>query len=168
MADTTKRFPIWAIAAMDEQRVIGQGNTIPWHIPGEQRRFRELTMGNAVIIGRKTFESIGKPLKSRHVIVVSRDRSLELPDVALAHTIEDALEQASEVTTSAICVGGGEEIYAAILPLTDRVYMTQIHASFGGDRRFPAFEGAGFALVATERGDGDVAYSYLTYERPRA
>jgi dihydrofolate reductase len=159
-----KRKPIWLIAAMDESRAIGFRNGIPWSIPGEQSRFREITMGNALIMGRMTYDSIGRPLAGRKIIVLTR-QDVKIANVTVCNTVENALEVANQQTMNAICIGGGEEIYRAFLPLADRIYLTQVHANFGGDRLFPEFEDASFTLVNCELVSGPTPYSYLTFDR---
>jgi dihydrofolate reductase len=161
------RKPICLIAAMDETRAIGRGNDIPWRIPGEQKHFRELTMGNALIMGRLTYDSIGRPLPGRKIIILSRSNALAVAGAEVAHSVEEALRLAHDFDGRAICIGGGEEIYRMFMPLADVLYLTQIHASYGGDRFFPEFSEQDFALTASERVEGAVPYTRLTYERRR-
>jgi dihydrofolate reductase len=155
---------ICLIAAMDEQRAIGLGNAIPWRIPGEQKRFRELTTGNAVIMGRRTYESIGRPLAGRTSIVLTRG-DLELThDALLARSVEDAIEQARPFCKNAIFVGGGAVVYRTFMPLADVIYLTQVHGTFGGDTFFPEIDGS-FRLTEACRVEGDRPYTYQTFER---
>jgi dihydrofolate reductase len=153
------------IAAMDRIRAIGRGNDIPWRIPGEQRRFKDLTMGNALIMGRKTYDSIGRPLPGRHCIILSQCRGLEIPGVMVVSSVPKALEAAERLPGPEIFVGGGGEIYRLFLPLAQWIYLTEIHANFGGDRHFPMIEDTEFTLRASEEVQGEVAYTYRVYER---
>jgi dihydrofolate reductase len=153
------------IAAMDRTRAIGRGNDIPWRIPGEQRRFKDLTMGNALIMGRKTYDSIGRPLPGRHCIILSQCQGLEIPGVMVVSSVPEALEAAEQLSGSEIFVGGGEEIYRLFLPLAQRIYLTEIHANFGGDRHFPVIDSNEFTLLGAEEIQGEVPYTCGTYER---
>lgn len=157
--------PIFLIAAMDRTRAIGRGNDIPWRIPGEQRRFKDLTMGNALIMGRKTYDSIGRPLPGRHSIILSQRQDLEILGVKMVSSVPEALEAAERLPGPEIFVGGGEEIYRLFLPLAQRIYLTKIHAKFGGDRHFPVIDSGEFALLHAEEIQGEVPYTYAIYER---
>lgn len=132
------------IAAMAENRVIGLKNDMPWHLPEDLRRFKALTAGKPVVMGRKTFESIvtrnGRALPGRASIVVSRS-GFAAPDAIVVHGLPDALEKAVEIATAEgldeIFIIGGAQIYAQALPLADRIYLTEIAASPEGDAFFP-------------------------------
>lgn len=128
--------PITAVAAMAENRVIGNGPDIPWTIPGEQRRFKELTMGGVLVMGRATFDSIGRPLPGRLTIVVTRDRTWSHDGVEVAHDIDDALDRAL-ASGRPVFVAGGGEIYAQALPRTDVIELTLVHQRPQGDVFFP-------------------------------
>lgn len=142
-ADAIKVALIWA---MGENRVIGRGNTLPWRLPGEMQYFRAITLGKPVIMGRRTFESLAKPLPGRTNIVVSRSMSSDHPRVKVAQTLEAALEvaraQAAVDGQNEVFVMGGAELYAAALPLADRLYLTLVHAAPDGDTFFPEFDSA--------------------------
>lgn len=133
------------IVAMASNRVIGRDNDMPWHIPEDLRRFRDLTMGKPVIMGRKTFESIharlGKPLPGRTNIVVSRNAAAGGPGYTLCATLQAALDvaraEAQARGLDEIFIIGGAQIYAQALPLADRIYLTEIDAVPGGDTFFP-------------------------------
>lgn len=157
--------PISLIAAMDQTHAIGRGNDIPWRIPGEQRRFRELTMGNALIMGRRTYDSIGRPLPGRHTIVLSRAQGLTIPNVTVISSAPEAIAAAEQGAGSEIFIGGGEEIYRLFLPSAQRIYLTRIQAKFGGDRHFPEINPDEFALLDAEKIQGETPYTYQTYER---
>ncbi len=125
-------------------RVIGNENSMPWHLPADFAWFREHTLGKPVIMGRKTFESIGKPLPERHNIVISRDSSLEINGVTVVSTIEDAIAEAGDVKE--VMVIGGGSIYEAFLPIAKKLYLTFIEADISGDTRFPEW-GSGWSAL---------------------
>lgn len=152
---------------MAQNRVIGRNNALPWHLPGDLKRFKSLTMGHAVILGRKTFDAIGRPLPGRRWIVLTRDRSWRHEGVDLAHDIDQALQAVAHEPE--VFVAGGAEVYRQALPRADRVYLTVIHAEVEGDARFPALEPATWRLIEDERHDADqrhaFPYSFRRYER---
>jgi len=129
-----KRFK--AIAAMSLNRVIGQGNGIPWHLPEDFKWFKRMTTGNVVVMGRKTFESIGKPLPNRTTIVLSRS-GFSYPGV---QTIGDLVELNPEKESRDIFICGGAQIYARALPLCSDLYLTLVKRTVEGDAFFPPFE----------------------------
>jgi len=152
------------IAAMTENRVIGKGNDIPWKIPGEQKRFRELTTGHTVIMGRRTFESMGaKPLPNRRNIVITRSHDF-IPKCETAHSLFEALTLA-EKNDNQIFIGGGQTVYEEALPFTDRIYLTIIHSELDGDTFFPEFSMDEFEEIERHFVDGPQPYTYLTYQR---
>jgi dihydrofolate reductase len=123
------------IAAMTENHVIGRGGTIPWDIPADRRRFRELTIGHPIIMGRKTFESIGKPLPGRKNIILSRQPDYRREGCCVVHSFADALSASTGADEVFIC--GGEELYRQALKLADRIYLTVVHMESFGDSYFP-------------------------------
>jgi dihydrofolate reductase len=125
-----------AIAAMSMNRVIGRGNQIPWHLPEDFKWFKRMTTGNVVVMGRKTFESIGKPLPNRETIVVSRSR-FSFPGVRTVASLEE-IDLAKETREVFIC--GGAQIYAQALPECSDLYLTLVKKGVEGDAFFPAFE----------------------------
>lgn len=153
------------IAAMAANRVIGKDTKIPWKIPGEQKRFRNLTLGKTVIMGRKTFESIGKPLPGRRTIIVTRNEAYnsESQECLIAHSLESALGHCRGLEE--VFIGGGQQLYELALPIADNIYLTVIEKEFEGDTFFPQFSLDEFAEVYAERVEGDVPYTYFTYAR---
>jgi len=125
------------IVAMDEQRGIGKDGSLPWRLSSDLRRFRELTMGHHVIVGRKTFESIGKPLPGRQTIVVTRNASFKADGCLVAESVQAALALAQERGEPEVFVIGGAQIYTQTLDAADRVYLTQVHAEVEADTFFP-------------------------------
>ena len=128
------------IAAMDRKRGIGFDNKLPWRLSADLKRFRELTMGHHIIVGRKTFESIGRPLPGRRTIVVTRDRNYKAEECDLAHSVEDATRQARERGESEVFICGGAEIYAQTIGGADRMYLTLVEAEVVADTFFPEFD----------------------------
>jgi dihydrofolate reductase len=155
------------IAAMAENRVIGVNNTLPWHLPDDLKRFRRLTTGHAVIMGRKNYESIGKPLPQRRNVVVTRRADFQAPGCVVVHSVEEALAAAGD--DPEVFVIGGAEIYREMLARADRLYLTLVHAHIAGDTLFPEFDLREWRETARERQEPDdrhrYACSYITYER---
>ncbi len=126
------------IVAMTEKRVIGKENRLPWRIPEDLKRFKKLTMGHTVIMGRKTFESIGKPLPGRANVVISRNPDFQAPGTVIIRSLEEALDRCRN--EDEVFVIGGSSLYRAALPLADRLYVTLVHGDFEGDTYFPDFD----------------------------
>ena len=126
-----------AIAAMAENRVIGLGNQIPWHLPADFKWVKKRTIGNTLLMGRKTFDSIGKPLPNRKTVVLSRQSGLEIPGVEVIHQLE---ELDSIQIRGNLYIAGGSEIYRMALPQCKELYLTQVKGEFEGDTFFPEFE----------------------------
>jgi dihydrofolate reductase len=156
------------IAAMAENRAIGLENRLPWHLPADLRRFKALTLGHTLVMGRRTWESIGRPLPGRSTIVLSRRADLALPDGVLqASSLDEALRLAPG--DDEVFVAGGEEVFRQALPRADRIYLTRIHRDFLGDTFFPEMDDGAWDLVERERHESGeaapFAFSFLTYER---
>ena len=128
------------IAAMDKNRVIGKNNALPWHLPADLKHFKELTIGKPIIMGRKTFASIGKPLPKRTNIILTRDHDLHAEGCIIAHSLDDAIKAAGNVEE--IVVIGGAEIFKQFLPHAQKMYLTTIDAAFDGDIKFPEWDHA--------------------------
>jgi dihydrofolate reductase len=159
------------IAAFAKNGVIGKGNQMPWHVPGDLKRFRELTRGHPVIMGRKTFESIGKPLPQRRNIVVTRNQGFSAPGTETASSLQEAISRAQGPGSEEIFIIGGAEIYRLALEsgLADRLYLTQIEREYEGDAFFPKWEPAHFRETAREDHregpDYPVPLSYIVLDR---
>ena len=123
------------IAAMADNRIIGKDNQMPWYLPADFAWFKRCTMGKPVVMGRKTYESIGRPLPGRLNIVISRDETLEIKGVTTVTSLEQAIEVAGDVKE--IMIIGGGTIYAACLPMANKLYVTHIEAAIDGDTQFP-------------------------------
>lgn len=128
------------IAAMDNRRGIGVENRLPWRLSADLKRFRELTMGHHIIVGRKTFESIGKPLPGRHMIVITRDQEFQADGCDVCHSLTEALELARARGEHEVFICGGAQIYEQALTLADRMYLTLVDAEVAADTVFPAFD----------------------------
>jgi dihydrofolate reductase len=156
----TGTLRIAIIAAVARNGVIGLRNRMPWHLPEDLKRFRRLTLGHAVIMGRRTFESIGKPLAGRNNIVVTRSPDWTGSGCRATHSIETALAAVQE--QEAAFVIGGAEIYALALPFACRLYITEIERDFDGDAFFPEFDRSQWREVSREQRvlGGAVGFSY--------
>jgi dihydrofolate reductase len=150
------------VAALAANRVIGAGNRLPWHLPEDLRRFKRLTMGAPVIMGRKTHESIGRALPGRRNIVVTRQAGARWEGCEVAASLEAALALAGDAPE--VFVIGGAELYRLALPRADRMYLTLLDAEYPGDTLFPEFDPAGWRETAREPGPG---FAFVTYERVR-
>lgn len=128
------------IVAMDERRGIGKDGKLPWRLSSDLKRFRELTMGHHIIVGRRTFESIGKPLPGRQTIVVTRSETYQPEGCLVAHSVEDAIRLARERGETEAFICGGAAIYAGAISDADRLYLTQVHTTVEADVFFPAIE----------------------------
>jgi len=151
------------IVAMSKNRVIGRDNAIPWNIPADMRRFRELTTGHAIIIGRKTFESIGKPLPGRKNIVVTRQPDYPATGISIAGSLNEALLLAQDHGEVFIC--GGGEIYKEALPFAARIYLTLIDCDIDGDTRFPLISLNDYVELSRERLAQDPPADFVILER---
>jgi dihydrofolate reductase len=125
------------IAAMDEARGIGIDNRLPWRLSSDLKRFKTLTMGHHIIVGRKTFESIGKPLPGRHTIILTNRGDFSAPGCLVADSLEEALNLAKQSDESEVFVCGGARVFQQALPIADRFYLTVVHANVGADTFFP-------------------------------
>jgi len=152
------------IAALDRNRVIGRDNKLPWHLPNDLKHFQELTYGKPVIMGRKTYESIGRPLPDRTNIIVTHDPDYRADGCIVVHSPADALQSAGSAPE--IMVVGGEAIFREFLPLADRMYLTYIDASVGGDTYFPEFPKDEWREISREEHPADkeneYAYTFVT------
>jgi dihydrofolate reductase len=128
------------LVAMDERRGIGKQGRLPWRLSSDLRRFRELTMGHHIVVGRKTFESIGKPLAGREMIIVTRDLDYKVAGCFIVHSADEAVELARRRGETELFICGGAEIYAATLRLADFIYLTRVHADCDADTFFPEFD----------------------------
>ncbi|MEK9602822.1 MAG: dihydrofolate reductase [Flavobacteriaceae bacterium] len=152
------------IAAMDENRVLGKDNQLIWHLPEDLKRFKRLTTGHAIIMGRKTFESLPKALPNRHNIVVTRNKNYSREGISVCHSLEEAIECAFE-DQQPFVIGGGQ-IYEQALEMASVIELTKIHAQFDGDVFFPEINPQKWSIEKEERMRGnDFEYSFITYNK---
>ena len=154
------------IAAVAANRVIGRQGKIPWKIPGEQKLFKKITSGHAVIMGRKTYESIGRPLLGRSNIIVTRNRNYLAAGCSVVHDLPGALNSCPQDEDEAFICGGGQ-LYREALPLADRIYLTVIQKDIPGDTYFPDIPSTEFRLKESRTIQGVESYSFQIYERRR-
>jgi len=150
------------IAAMAENRVIGRGAAIPWDLPDDRRRFRELTWGHPVVMGRKTFETLDGPLPGRENIILTRDRDYRVAGCLVVHERDEVLAVAGAAEEFFIC--GGGEVYREFLPLADRIYLTILHRELAGDVLFPEIPDD-FIIVMKETVAEPVPHTFFVYEK---
>jgi len=179
------------IAAMAaDQRVIGVSNTLPWHLPEDLKRFRKMTTGHSILMGRKTYESIGRPLPNRENIVITRNVDYQTTGCIIRHTLEDAIAHCSG--SDEIFIIGGAELYKQALPLADRMYLTEIIIqppdsfliSFEGDAHFPEFSSSDWVIekqtklkvaknisynakAKKQKAPSNIFYHFVEYRRKR-
>jgi dihydrofolate reductase len=154
------------IVAMAKNRTIGRDNTLPWHISEDLKRFKALTMGHTIIMGRKTFDSIGRPLPGRKTVVVTRNRDLKIDGCEIAHSLESAIANCAK--DEQIFIVGGAELYAQALPLADTLHITEIMQNVEGDAHFPPFDAAQWQEISREKRHQETPpldYHFMVYER---
>lgn len=150
------------IVAHADNRIIGKDNDMPWHLPADLAYFKKTTLGKPVIMGRKTYDSIGRPLPGRQNIVISRDESLNIDGVEVVQSVEQALAVASGVDE--IMVIGGGAIYAHCMPKADKLYITHIDAKIDGDTQFPDYDLENeWQMLASETRQADEKNAYVLY-----
>jgi len=155
------------IVAVAENGAIGSGNRLPWHLPDDLKRFKALSLGKPVVMGHRTFESIGRPLPGRPNIVISRQGGLAIDGVRVAHSLDEALAAAGSVPE--VVVIGGAQIFRQVLPRTDTIHLTRVHARVAGDVFFPELDPAQWREAAVEHHAADerhqYAFSFVTLQR---
>ncbi len=164
---TAHRPLISLIAAVAENRAIGIDNRMPWHLPADLRHFKALTVGKPIIMGRRTWESLPGLLPDRPHIVVTRKPDYRAEGCRVVHSVDAALAAAGDAPE--VMVVGGAELYSALLPRADRLYLTQVETTVAGDAFFPDYDPAQWRVTAQERHAADArnpfAYRFLTLER---
>ncbi|WP_099351586.1 dihydrofolate reductase [Fredinandcohnia onubensis] len=156
------------LVAMDKNQLIGKDNDLPWRLPADLAYFKRVTMGHPIIMGRKTYDSIGRPLPGRENIIVTRDTSYKAEGCKVIHSIEEIVKM-NQQTDQELFVIGGAEIFKEILPYSDRLYITEINEGFDGDTYFPAFDKAKWKVISKEQGikneKNPYDYTFLVYEK---
>lgn len=153
------------IAALSENRVIGKGNSLPWHIPEDLKHFKEVTSGHPVIMGRKTFESIGRLLPKRLNIVVSRDEQYVVEGATMARSLDQALEIAKNYDREEVFVIGGGQIFGQAMSVADRLYLTIVHTEIEGEAFFPDYSEFNKIIEEREGKSEGFTYTFKTLER---
>lgn len=166
-------LPLALIVAAAENGVIGRNNALPWHLPGDMQYFRRVTMGKPIIMGRRTFDSIGRPLPGRANIVITRSDSFATEGVKVAHSLDEACALAADIAlidgAEEAVVIGGAQIYREALPMAARLYLTRVHAEVPGDVYLPEIDFSVWREVTRERfaaqDPNPFDYSFIVYER---
>jgi dihydrofolate reductase len=157
------------IAAMGKNRVIGKDNDMPWHLPADLQHFKKTTLGSPIIMGRKTYDSIGRPLPGRLNIILSRNTKLKIEGCSVVNSLDDALVLANETEATEIFITGGAHLYNTFLENADRLYLTLIDEEFEGDTYFPDYTQFNWNEVAKENHMADEknphAYSFVTLDK---
>ncbi|MCP5347544.1 MAG: dihydrofolate reductase [Pseudomonadales bacterium] len=161
------------MCAMDENMVIGRNNSLPWYLPEDLKHFKRTTMGKCIIMGRRTYESIGRPLPGRTNIIVTRSRDYEVENARVVDSLTDAIELAENIAfidgSDEAFIIGGAELYKHALPVVDRLYLTMVHAEVEGDTYFPDFDVSEWEEVSKNFYDADefnpYPYSICVFER---
>jgi dihydrofolate reductase len=158
------------IAALSSNNVIGRNNQVPWHLSTDLKRFKSLTMGHHLLMGRKTFDSIGKPLPGRTTVVITRSADFAAEGVTVVHSLEDGIRLAASAGDSEPFIAGGGEIYELSIHRADTMYLTRVHVEVEGDAYFPDFDDVSeWKLVDSEHFEAgeknQFPFSFLTYQR---
>ncbi len=157
------------IVAVDENGGIGKNNRLPWHLPSDLKRFKRLTMGHHLIIGRKTFETIGRPLPGRVMVILTRQENYQAQECLVVHSLSEALKLAEKGHEPEVFIIGGGEIFHQAIGLADRIYLTQVHGVFDADVFFPKIELEKWVEVKVdlhgENADGELASDFMLFER---
>ena len=155
------------IVAMAKNRTIGINNTLPWRCPEDLKHFKALTMGHPMIMGRKTFDSIGKALPGRTTVIITRNKSLSIEGCVMAHSLQEAINKCAG--DEEIFIVGGAELYAQSLALVDKLYITEIQQEVEGDAYFPEFDLSQWQEIArsvqAQETPQPLAYHFVTYQR---
>ena len=154
------------IVAYTKNRVIGKNGIIPWNLKNEKKRFKELTTDNVVVMGRKTFEEIGKPLPNRYTIVLSKTASYEYDNCCTVKSLSDAISLYKEkFTNKNLYIAGGSSVYAEAISFAEKMYITEIDSVIDGDRFFPEFDSCKYSVTVEGEYSEELNYRYLTYTR---
>ena len=156
------------IVAMASNRVIGLNNKMPWHLSADLKKFKQITMGSPILMGRKTYESIGRPLPGRTNMIISRNTDYQQAGCLVFNNLETALQSAGELTPELFIIGGSD-LYQTLLPLADKLYLTLINQAFEGDTYFPEIDLSIWEVTETEEfktnDEDSIPYTYTIYQR---
>ena len=157
------------LVAASENNVIGKDNQLPWHLPNDLKYFKNLTWGMPILMGRKTFDSIGKPLPGRKSIVITRNMDWQQEHVVVVHSIDGAIEKARQDDVKEVFVIGGAEIFHTSFKTASRIYLTRVHAEIDGDVFFPELQESDWKLISAKRCEADdknaFAHTFQVWER---
>ena len=153
------------VVAASENLVIGYKNALPWHISEDLKHFKQITINHSVVMGRKTFESIGKPLKERRNIVVSRDRTLKIEGAEVVNSLDEAIHQTKN--ENEIFIIGGEQIYKMAMPIATNLHITKVYCTVEGDAFFPTFDVSDWKILTQNdmKTNEELKFSFIHYER---
>jgi dihydrofolate reductase len=159
------------VFAMDEQRGIGIDNRLPWRLPADLARFKQLTLNHTILMGRKTYDSIGRPLPRRRNVVLTRDPSFQAEGCDIIHSLDEVVARYGGANEEELMVIGGTEVFKLLLPHADKMYITEIHHTFPADTWFPEVDPADWKAVYRETGlkneDNPYDYEFVDYVRVR-
>jgi dihydrofolate reductase len=168
LTDDSDRPRISLVAAVADTGVIGRGGALPWRLPADLKHFKTLTTGGTIVMGRRTFESIGRPLPNRRSVIITRQRDYTQPGALVVHSLDEAIQSAAG--ESELFIIGGRAIYETALPRADRLYLTRVHGRIEGDVFFPDWNGSDWRLVERRDHPADEKHAYAmtfeTYARP--
>jgi len=159
------------LVAMAKNRVIGRNNQLPWHLPADLKHFKLLTMGQIIVMGRKTYESIGRPLPGRENIIITRQSGYEVPGATVVNSLQDALSicEESSTTNNESFIIGGEKLYRQTLDICQRMYITEIQSDFEGDTVFPEFDRSNWEEIQRDKhisvNGAQIEYHFVILER---
>jgi dihydrofolate reductase len=153
------------IVASSKNLVIGYKNALPWHISEDLKHFKQITINHSVVMGRKTFESIGKPLKERRNIVVSRDRTMKIEGVEVVNSLDEAIHRTKN--ENEIFIIGGEQIYKMAMPIATNMHITKVHSNIKGDAFFPAFDENEWKILTQKNSETNegLKFSFIEYQK---
>jgi dihydrofolate reductase len=156
------------VVAVAENNVIGKDNQLIWHLPADLRFFKNLTMGHPILMGRKTYESIGKPLPGRTTVIITRQQDFEATGCIVVNSIDEAIAEAQTIDQDVYIIGGAE-IYKQALTKTDTIYLTRVHHTFDGDTFFPELDESNWEVASEEKHEPDeknkYSFSFITLKR---
>ncbi|RAS71932.1 type 3 dihydrofolate reductase [Priestia endophytica] len=156
------------IVAMDDNNLIGKDNALPWHLPADLAYFKKVTTNHTIVMGRKTYESIGRPLPNRKNVVLTHSTSFQEEGVTVIHSLDELKEMANRSNEELFIIGGAR-LYEQLLPVADRLYVTHIRATFDGDTHFPVFSKEEWKIIDSEEHKKDEKnacdYEFVVYER---
>lgn len=149
------------VAIAEKNRAIGKDNKLPWHIPEDLKRFKEITTGHPIIMGRRTYESIGRPLPNRTNIIVTKNKDFRAENCVVVNSLEEAIKKASEIDQEEIYIIGGGEIFKQALPYTDKLYLTLVQGDIEGDVFFPEYSEFNKTISQSSHESNGYSYTFI-------